>query len=123
MFDDHWYNIVGLAVNVSWYSMGGTHGPIFLGTYYTDHFGMIRLDDIPRGVYLIEYKWNGQIHSENLTVSSCMRDWFYWNELDAKGGDKAISFFHSTEHPMIFPIPSLTECILNSVHGELHQCQ
>jgi hypothetical protein len=80
------YNIVGLPVNVTWWSYGSTHS-YFLGTFYTDHNGAIVLEDIPRGIYLIEYYWNGEYFSEELAVRCCMRDWVYFNELDAKGGD------------------------------------
>jgi hypothetical protein len=80
------YNIVGLPVNITWWSYGWTHS-YFLGTFYTDHNGLIYLNDIPRGWYVIEYMWNGDKFTEELEVGCCMRDWTYRNELDAKGGD------------------------------------
>ena len=93
MFGSCFCNIYGLPVNVSWYSYGGFHGPVFLGTYYTDHCGCIYLNDIPRGIYLIEYSWNGVDYAENLTVTCEYRDFYWRNELDANGGDKASLFF------------------------------
>ena len=94
MFGSCFYNIVGLPVNISWYSYGAFHGPVFLGTFYTDHCGRIGLDDIPRGIYQLEYYWNGEYYAENYTVSCCARDFVFENRLDAKGGDKALLFFN-----------------------------
>ncbi len=92
---EDWY-IAGLKVDV-WYC--GCW--LYVGQFTTNETGWIEICGVPSGTFKFEWMWNGEPDSEIVSVCCSQKDWHFYNYLEPKGGERAISLYIQLIYPVI----------------------